>query len=661
MPESPQVAKVLSIREQVEERIRAEQEGLGPEEPHDAGGGPPPLTPEFIEECLENNERGDGVLYATLMRDRFVYVKKRDKRPWLVWREHHWAIDVKGEHITAVEEVALVYLKASEDLKTPLEREKELLNEANARVKAANKRAKELEKLADPDLAAQVECDSVGKEAEKDAALHLANYKALQRKRKRYTERVDRLRSKPGAEKCVWWAHHLKTGSLAIDGDEIDKRPMLLPCPNGVINLVLGCLQKGRPSDYLLRAIPIEYPEHLGKDRIRRYLETGEDFMFPPWQDFIDDLVPRLSDGKPDVEVLTCLQKLLGNSITGDTSLHKIVIVIGDGRNGKGVMFRACQAILGEFAWTIKSKLLLDQKNQSSADGPSPSITALKNRRLAVASETDKHRYISAAQVKEFSGGDTLNARDVHGLEEENFVPTHHLWLQTNNIPGGLFKEFSLRQRLVVFDFPYMYVDDPELEARKEPHNADRFRQRDNGLNDRLMEGLPYILLWLIRGALLVQRDGLQLPDRLRGGMEGLQLLEDHLEQFLRGCCLQEFDPEKTDYESGDLVNVKDPDQPEKMPGRMYVAAADNPQGQPGDSDGWRYQGPGLDPTKVSLFKEFYSAYKKWYEDNITNKEKDFPSSKNVGGDMRKKGYDVRAKGGQTRIFGEIRMIATAG
>jgi putative DNA primase/helicase len=651
---------IAELRARVEARRREEAEALGanvaPEDPAE----PAVLTPEFIELCLANNERGDGVLYATLMRDRFLYVKKWAKNlPWLVWRKHHWEIDRMGEHIRAVEQVALVYLKAAEDLVDPISRQREMVATANAKVKAANARAKELAKTEDIELAEVAAVDAEGKQAEAEAASALATYKMLQRKKKEYSERASRLRAKPGAEKCVWWAHHIDH-PLAINGDEIDQKRMLLPCPNGVIDLTTGKLHPGKPGDFLLRAIPIEYPEHLGWESIRHYLETGEAFWFEEWSSFIDQLVAPLPNGDIDTEVALCLQKLLGNSITGDVSLHKVVVIVGDGRNGKGVLFRMVQGILGVLSWKIKSELLLDQKQARSTAGPSPEIMALRDRRLVVASETDKYKNISAALVKDFSGGDTINARDMFGIDEENFDPTHHLWLQTNNIPGGLMKEFSLRQRLVLFTFPYMYVDDVELESRKAPHNAKWFRPKDADLETRLSKGREYVLLWLIRGALLAQRDGVAIPAKIRADMEDLQVLEDNLEQFLRTCCLHDYDPQRS-YEKGDLVNLPDPADPEHGLGKMYIANVDiDPGENPEDyaAGKWSYRGSGLDPDGEMLFKQFYAPFKAWFEENVNDKKDRIPSSKSVGQDLRKKGYRVESRGGQTKIFADIRILS---
>ena len=658
MPDSVVPETAADIRAQVEARRRDEDQALGPVPEPAAEAQRSPLTAEFIEQCLTSNEQGDGVLYATLMRDRFVYVKNRDKRPWMVWRKHHWEIDKMCEHVRAVEEVALVYLKAGEELADPITRERDLLAAANTRVKAANKRAKDQAAVKEPDSDALAEIEAEGKQAQLEADQHLSSLKLLQRKKKLYTERVSRLRSKPGVEKCLWFAHNIEN-PMAIEGEEIDQMRMMLPCPNGVIDCTTGRLHPGRPGDYLLRAIPIEYPEHLGWEAIRHYLETGEDFWWPEWSNFVDRLVAPLPSGEIDREVIDCLQKLLGNSITGDISLHKIVIVVGDGRNGKGVMFRTVASILGPLSWKIKSELLLDQKQALSAAGPSPQLMALRFKRLVVASETDKHRYISASLVKDFSGGDTINARDMFGVDEENIDPTWHLWLQTNNIPGGLMKEFSLRQRMVLFTFPYMYVDDVALESRKAPHNAQWFRAKDEGLEKRINKGLEYVLLWLLRGALLAQRDGVPVPAKIRADMEELQVLEDNIEQYLRNCTLQDYDPER-EYEQGDLVNRRHVEDPDHGEGRTYSAVKSVPSGMDPDAhpELWSDQGHGLDPEAVTPFKTFYSGFKGWYEENINDKKDKAPSSKSVAADMRKKGFKVESKGGQTKIYADIRIFS---
>ena len=50
---------------------------------------------------------------------------------------------------------------------------------------------------------------------------------------------------------------------LLVYPEQLDDKPRLMPCPNGVINLETGELAQGRPRDYLLKACETEYEPDL--------------------------------------------------------------------------------------------------------------------------------------------------------------------------------------------------------------------------------------------------------------------------------------------------------------------------------------------------------------------------------------------------------------
>lgn len=622
-------------------RLKAEEEAalladvIPPEIVDDESSAP---DSDFIESCLLNNERGDGILYARLLRDKFVNVKKRGSKPWLVWRNHHWDIDLMGENIRAVEKVALAYKDEAFKLDEPI-------REASAKMRDAEKAVSMAETVGDAEAKAEAEALSKS---------YAHTVKLLRSRKEKYIRRVDRLRGKAGAEKTTWWAHHIDR-PLAISGDEIDQHRMLLAAPNGVIDIFSGELRPGRPQDYLLNAINIAYPADLDQKRILHYLDTGEDCPCPAWNKFAMEIVSTDPDGGDDGSgVPQFFQKMAGYSITGDTRYHLITVAVGGGRNGKGTFFRTAKAIFGQFYWTIQSELLLDNKNSRNTAGASPDIMMLRGRRFVVASETNKHRYIDAARVKEYSGGDPLNARGLFDAEEENFIPTHKLWLQSNNIPTGITSDFALRQRIALIFFPWRYVPDIAQARKKDPHLAEFFRLMDPDLEAKLTAEHAYIILWFLRGAILMQREGPRIPARVRADLDDLQLQEDNIEQYLRACCLQDWDSERDNYSTGDFVNLPDPDEPDSAVGLMYACEGNPTAGVSplDDAEAWRYQGrKGLDPKGSSYFKEFYGLYKKWFEENVTDKKDKIPSQKSVAADLRKKGYKLETHGGQLQIY----------
>lgn len=210
------------IRRQVQARIDAER-ALHPTSPE-----PKDITSEFIEDCLNRNELGDGALFAEMFRDRFVF--DATGGCWLRWQGHLWERDLTGRALAAVEDVALRYSK-----------------EAGA-------------------LYRQLACIQ---DDEKAAA--------TKAKVKKINRRLDRLRSVPGREKALKMAATLPDGALVVTGDQLDADPWLLACQNGVIDLRTGACRPGKPSQYLTKAAQTEW--------------HGFDAPAPTWEKFILEVV----------------------------------------------------------------------------------------------------------------------------------------------------------------------------------------------------------------------------------------------------------------------------------------------------------------------------------------------------------------------------------
>jgi len=425
----------------------------------------PVISDEMVAECLALNQRGDGILYAEIHKGKFVYVKSSGM--WLAWAGHHWREDKTDLSHDAVEAVAQLYLARQRDAE---------------------------------DLARSAEAD--GKKDEQDRYEKIA---------KSYKKRVKRLRDLHGAKACLEWAHKIGSRSLAIVGDEIDQKPWLLPCANGVIDLRTGKLRPGRPEDYLLKAVPVPW--------------EGIDAPCPVWERFIAEI------HQEDDELIGFIRRILGYAITGLVKEHFIACFVGEGRNGKGTMFETIKALMGELAWSIRPEMLLEQKNSRPSAGPSPDMVSLHGRRIVIASETDENRKISQSQLKLLTGGDTICAGSPHDKFEKNFIPTHTLFLYTNNRPRGLAADFALKKRLLYIDYPLRFVDDPQ-----EPNE----RKRDPDLPEKLSRELPGILAWLVRGCLEWQCVGLNPPDKIRAAVEEIEKSEDYFLQFFQECCVKD-------------------------------------------------------------------------------------------------------------------------
>ena len=102
---APPPTNPFHMRAAVEARIREETEKLGrPEKPEAKS-----TTSDFVFNCLNNNELGDGVLFTSLHRGKYLFDASAGE--WLVWKGHHWERDITGRAQAAVEDVAMLYVK----------------------------------------------------------------------------------------------------------------------------------------------------------------------------------------------------------------------------------------------------------------------------------------------------------------------------------------------------------------------------------------------------------------------------------------------------------------------------------------------------------------------------------------------------------------------
>lgn len=445
------------MRQKIDEARRVEEEILGIDSANDKADKNG-ITPRFVAECFRLNERGDGLLFAALHKNRLVFAKKFTS--WLYWAGNHWRLDEEDRSINAADEVAQHYESYAANLK-----------------------------------------DRIDELTKSD---HRSEAKILGELVKKYKQRINKLRSLKGAKTAGDYSHRIGDDSLSIIGEELDQKPLLLACPNAVVNLSTGAEVESNPEDYILNAVSTPW--------------KGINEPCPEWETFFSTI------HQGDQEVMRLVHAMLGYATTGLRTEHFIGCFIGEGRNGKGTMFETLRAILGDLGWTISPELLLEQKYNRSSAGPSPDLFSLMGRRMVIASETDEYARISASQVKRLTGGDMIKTRAPHDKHEINFRPSHKLFLHTNHAPQGLAKDYALYKRLLFLEYPLKFVDNPT-----EPNE----RQRDPDLPAKLEAEASGILAWLVRGALIWKADGgLHPPAKVQARIDAIRLADDVILQF---------------------------------------------------------------------------------------------------------------------------------
>lgn len=502
---------IIDLAAEVEARRLAEAKQLTPPaEKTTSSGGPD--DPRFVLQCLEENERGDGKLYAALHRGKFVYVKSRDEKStaWFRWAGHHWEADKGDFHFAAVEEVALIYQREADKLKPSISEARETLTTANEKVKSYNALAKELKRDGTPEGIA--ECNIEGRKAEEEALHAKLGLSKLLNMKKDLEARVDRLRSLPGVKKCVEFAHKLGADGLFIYGDEIDKNPNLLPCLNGVIDLETGELKDGRPEDFMVRAIKINYNPQAPR---------------PTWLKFFSEI------HQDNADKAACVKRWFGYCLTGHVSEQFYTIFTGGGANGKGTMVEIIGEIMGELAKPVMAEMFIKSKNVRSSTGASPDILGMQGRRWIYVDETNDGDKIDAAELKKTTGGNKRTGRGLFDRYETDFTPTAKLSIITNHPPRGITEHFSVKRRLIFLDYPLRYVRDVAASTATDPGNAPYYRPIDQHLPEKLRAEEEGIFAWMVEAALEWKLQGLAVPPCLLQAVEEVAEKEDILGQFI--------------------------------------------------------------------------------------------------------------------------------
>jgi putative DNA primase/helicase len=282
---------------------------------------------------------------------------------------------------------------------------------------------------------------------------------------------------------------------IAVASSQFDGDPMLLNCQNGTIDLRTGSLQPHNPDDMITKILSISYDLSA---------------VSPRWEQF-------LSETLQDEETISFAQRFVGYCLTGDDSEHVMVFCHGPGANGKTVLVETIQSLLGDYAVTAPTSLLMTKHNEQHPCDRMP----LRGARMAAFSEVPSGQRFDEATVKSLTGGDTITAR---GMRENfsTFKPTHKIWICGNHKPIVRGQDEGIWRRLRLIPFERVIPEG----------------QRDHKLKEKLRGELPGILAWAVRGCLdWQQQDGLGVSAKVKEATAGYRAESDRLAPFLAERC----------------------------------------------------------------------------------------------------------------------------
>ncbi|MEZ6854384.1 DNA primase family protein [Halodesulfovibrio aestuarii] len=301
--------------------------------------------------------------------------------------------------------------------------------------------------------------------------------------------------------------------SMAMSGEEWDKYPTLLATPNGYVDLETGKLYPPDPKMFIRQRSPYPYLGLQARDP------------------FFDDMVEKLLCSSHDL--MAYVQKVVGYASTGNLTHKEFYAAYGPmGNNGKSMFFNAICDVLGDYAATLRTELLLEGKGLSNED---PFWIALRNKRMAVASEAKKGSKFSMDRIKLVTGSDATVVRGLYEAPTEIRMPCK-LFLHTNYIPRAHGGDRAFMDRLRIIPFMARFVSD--LNAVDECKHIYMGRPM-NEIDFRLKKAGSAILTYIVNGAkMYLNSMNLTPPEEVRNQTEEYIEDVDVIGEFIKIRCI---------------------------------------------------------------------------------------------------------------------------
>lgn len=252
-------------------------------------------------------------------------------------------------------------------------------------------------------------------------------------------QRASRVESAGGYVGALKFAEPL----LAKTITKLDADPWVLNCPNGTLNLRTGELRNHSSLDLITRVCPTPFnPE--ARD------ET--------WERVLNEAL------EGDVAKLRVLARFAGYSLTGRTTEKKMLVISGTTNTGKSTVTEPIYRMLGNiaeggYATTWDADVVQADSNVNRSE----KLNKVRGARMVLVGELSKGSRMADNFVKQFTGGDTMDARALYH-DSYSYRPTGKLWMATNYVPQSPDK--ALQERLLLL--PFMHeprVKDPKVKS----------------------------------------------------------------------------------------------------------------------------------------------------------------------------------------------------
>jgi P4 family phage/plasmid primase-like protien len=255
--------------------------------------------------------------------------------------------------------------------------------------------------------------------------------------------------------------------------NKLDQNTQLIGFENGIYDLNTKMFRQGLPDDYI--SLSTGYPLKVSKMPIElnninnevqnivmnSLIDKDKEFsqIVNSFEKFIKQVIP-IDD------VRNYLFRFLSSCLSGEVREEKFRLWTGSGGNGKSKIIELFNLILGNYSGQLDVSYLTNKRGGSSQ--ASPELENIRNARFVYLTEPDKNDTIFVGKLKQITGGDKLNTRQLYG-ETSEFKPQFKMVLMCNELPELAGNDGGTWRRIEVLDFISKFVEEPNPN-NKNPH-----------------------------------------------------------------------------------------------------------------------------------------------------------------------------------------------
>ena len=250
-----------------------------------------------------------------------------------------------------------------------------------------------------------------------------------------------------------------------IDREEFFKlsNPEAVCVKNVVLNLATKKWRPYSPYPVIMHSIPVFYdPEAKA----------------PQWETFVSEVIAK--------EDIPLLQEFMGYCLFPSMPLHHLFWFHGKGRNGKGVVVRTIQGILGRNNYSNVD--LSDFKGSRRF-----ALSVLFQKLFNVSSEPDTRYPLSVNVIKRISGEDEITAELKNKNKRLTFTNIAKILVVGNSFPEVKDQTDSFWDRIIMLKFPNRFIEGETLIPQIEKNWLTRPEDR-SGVFNWMLEGLTRLL-----------------------------------------------------------------------------------------------------------------------------------------------------------------------